>query len=179
MKKILGFAGSNSSTSINRKLVRYTLNQFKDWPVTLLNLNDFEMPIFSVDREKKGIPDEAGKFLKIISEHDALVVSMAEHNRSYTVAFKNIFDWCSRIDLDIFQQKPMLLMSTSPGRYGGGRVMETAKAHFPEFGARIIATYSLPQFYKNFSEENGIGDSALREVYQEALSAFLLSLEAQ
>jgi len=179
MKKILGFAGSNSSTSINRRLVRFTLSQFDNWSVTLLDLNDFEMPIFSVDREKKGIPDEAGKFLEIISEHDALVVSMAEHNRSYTVAFKNIFDWCSRIDINIFQQKPMLLMSTSPGRYAGGRVMETAKSHFPEFGARIIETFSLPRFYKNFSEENVIGDTALREGYQEALAALLLSLETQ
>ncbi len=156
--KILAFAGSISSTSINRELVKFVLKDFQDHDINLIDLNDFDMPVFSVDLEKKGFPDEAHRFLKVIEECDAIVCSLAEHNRSYTAAFKNIFDWASRINVKVFQNKPMLLMSTSPGGYGGGNVMNTAKTFFPQFGADVKEVFSLPKFYENFDMESGVID---------------------
>lgn len=154
--KILAFAGSTSSTSINRELVKFVLKDFQDDEINLLHLNDFTMPVFSVDLEKKGFPDEAHNFLKEIEACDVIICSLAEHNRSYSAAFKNIFDWSSRINVKVFQNKPMLLMSTSPGGYGGGNVMNTAKTFFPQFAADIKDTFSLPKFYENFDMESGI-----------------------
>jgi len=154
--KILAFAGSTSSTSINRELVKFVLKDFQNEEINLIDLNDFDMPVFSVDREKKGFPDAAHNFLKVIEECDAIICSLAEHNRSYSAAFKNVFDWASRINVKVFQNKPMLLMSTSPGGYGGGNVMNTAKTFFPQFGADIKDTFSLPKFYENFDFESGV-----------------------
>ncbi len=55
------------------------------------------MPIYSEDRENDGgIPDQAQRFLKIIQDADGIILSLAEHNGSYTSAFKNILDWTSR-----------------------------------------------------------------------------------
>lgn len=154
--KILAFAGSTSSTSINRELVKFVLKAFQDEEINLIDLNDFTMPVFSVDLEKKGFPDEAHNFLKQIEECDVIICSLAEHNRSYSSAFKNVFDWSSRINVKVFQNKPMLLMSTSPGGYGGGNVMNTAKTFFPQFAADIKDTFSLPKFYENFDLESGV-----------------------
>lgn len=47
-------------------------------------------------------------------------------------------------------------MSTSPGGYGGGNVMNTAKTFFPQFAADIKETFSLSKFYENFDLESGI-----------------------
>lgn len=154
--KILAFAGSSSSTSINRELVKFVLKDFQEEEINLLDLNDFTMPVFSVDLEKKGFPDEAHRFLKEIEACDVIICSLAEHNRSYSSAFKNLFDWSSRINVKLFQNKPMLLMSTSPGGYGGGNVMNTAKTFFPQFAADIKDTFSLPKFYENFDLKSGI-----------------------
>ncbi|MGU3373528.1 NADPH-dependent FMN reductase [Chryseobacterium sp. M5A1_1a] len=154
--KILAFAGSSSSTSINRELVKFVLKDFQSEEINLIDLNDFTMPVFSVDLEKKGFPDEAHQFLKKIEECDVIICSLAEHNRSYSSAFKNVFDWASRINVKVFQNKPMLLMSTSPGGYGGGNVMNTAKTFFPQFAADIKDTFSLPKFYENFDLESGV-----------------------
>ncbi|BAP30199.1 FMN reductase [Chryseobacterium sp. StRB126] len=154
--KILAFAGSSSSTSINRELVKFVLKDFQEEEINLIDLNDFTMPVFSVDLEKKGFPDEAHHFLKVIEECDVIICSLAEHNRSYSAAFKNVFDWASRINVKVFQNKPMLLMSTSPGGYGGGNVMNTAKTFFPQFAADIKDTFSLPKFYENFDLESGV-----------------------
>lgn len=154
--KILAFAGSSSSTSINRELVKFVLKDFQEEEINLIDLNDFTMPVFSVDLEKKGFPDEAHHFLKVIEECDVIICSLAEHNRSYSAAFKNLFDWASRINVKVFQNRPMLLMSTSPGGYGGGNVMNTAKTFFPQFAADIKDTFSLPKFYENFDLESGV-----------------------
>jgi len=170
--KILAFAGSTSSTSINRELVKSVLKSFQDDEINLIDLNDYDMPVFSVDREKKGFPNEAHQFLKVIEECDVIICSLAEHNRSYSAAFKNVFDWASRINVKVFQNKPMLLMSTSPGGYGGGNVMNTAKTFFPQFGADIKETFSLPKFYENFDMGSGVINPEMRDELKNKIENF-------
>ena len=176
--KILAFAGSTSSTSRNRELVKYVLKSFKDDEINLIDLNDYEMPIFSVDREKKGYPEEAKKFLKNIEECDAIICSLAEHNKIYSAAFKNIYDWASRIEVKVWQGKPMFLMATSPGGFGGGNVLEHAKKFFPGFGADIKETFSLQKFDENFDLEKGeISNKEFTKELQEKIEDFKKILE--
>lgn len=170
--KILAFAGSTSSTSINRELVKFVLKSFPDDEINLIDLNNFDMPVFSVDREKNGFPDEAHSFLKQIEDCDVIICSLAEHNRSYSAAFKNIFDWASRINVKVFQNKPMLLMSTSPGGYGGGNVMNSAKTFFPQFAADVKETFSLSKFYDNFDLEKGVTNPEILNELNEKIDNF-------
>lgn len=154
--KIIAFGGSPSKNSINKKLATYAAHLFENAEVEVLDLNDFEMPLFSVDIEAKiGHHELAKAFLAKIAGADVLVVSLAENNGNYSAAFKNVFDWCSRIGAKVFQDKPMLLMATSPGARGGATVLEIAKNAFPRFGAIIKATFSLPSFNDNFDVEKG------------------------
>lgn len=175
--KILAFAGSSSHSSINKKLVEWTLTYFStNNTLEVLDLNDYEMPIFSVDKEKLGYPSAALDFRKKIESADALIISLAEHNHNYAAAFKNILDWCSRIDMNIFKQKPMLLMSTSPGGFGGGNVMNIAKTFFPKYGANIIETFSLPSFNKNFDEQDGVINVDLKQELEAKIESFKIKL---
>jgi NAD(P)H-dependent FMN reductase len=152
--KIIAFGASNSRNSINKKLATYVSHLFENVEVEVLDLNDFAIPLFSVDLEKEiGQPQQAQAFLDKIASADMLVVSMAENNSNYTAAFKSLFDWASRINGKVFQQKPMLLMATSPGGRGGANVLEIAKNAFPRYGADIKATFSLPLFDENFDLE--------------------------
>ncbi len=155
-KKIIAFGASSSKNSINKKLATYTANLFENAKVEILDLNDYEMPVFSVDKEANGFPKEAQAFLDKIAEVDLLVVSMAEHNGNYTAAFKNILDWTSRINGKVFQGKTMLLMATSPGARGGKSVLDISKDRFPRHDANLVGTFSLPSFYENFDVVNGI-----------------------
>ena len=170
--KILAFAGTTSSTSINRELVKFVLKSFQENEINLIDLNDYSMPVFSVDLEKKGFPEEAHQFLQQIEDCDVIICSLAEHNRSYAAAFKNIFDWASRINVKVFQDKPMFLMSTSPGGYGGGNVMNEAKKFFPNFGADIKETYSLPKFYENFDLESGVINPEMLQELNDKIKLF-------
>lgn len=147
MKKIIAFGGSTSQTSINKQLATYAAHLFSNADVEVLDLNDYPLPLFSVDLEKEGIPQAAHDFYAKIGSADVLVVSLAEHNGAYSAAFKNLLDWTSRIQSKNFQNKPMLLMATSPGARGGASVLELAQKRFPYQGAEIMSTFTLPNFY--------------------------------
>jgi len=119
-KTIIAFGASSRKNSINKKLANYTANEISNANVKLLDLNDFEMPIFSVDRElESGIPALAYEFKKQVKDVDGIVISFAEHNGAYSAAFKNAFDWISRIEKDVWMNKPMFFLATSPGKHGG------------------------------------------------------------
>jgi len=177
MKKILAFGASSSKKSINKQLANYAASQLENVAVTAIDLNDFEMPIFSVDREEEsGSPEAAQKFKKLVNECDGITISLAEHNGSYTAAFKNILDWASRIDKKTWSDKPIFLMATSPGGRGGQTVLGLAKTYFPYMGGKVVATFSLPGFYDNFSGNEGIKNEELSAAFKEQLALFQGSL---
>jgi NAD(P)H-dependent FMN reductase len=152
MKKVMVFGGSNSKTSINKKLAIYAASFLKNTAIEVVDLNDFPLPLFGVDlEEEQGIPLEAYSFNKKLNEVDGFIISLAEHNGSYTVAFKNLLDWVSRINVKVWKDKPMLLLSTSTGVRGGKSVLDVAKTRFPFMGAIITKTFSLPSFSDNFN----------------------------
>lgn len=154
--KILAFAASNSLHSINRQLALHAAQQVDGGVVELLDINDYELPIYSEQREMKlGQPARARAFYDRIGQADALVVSFAEHNGTYTAAWKNLLDWVSRIDRDIFRQKPALFLATSPGKMGGASVLRQAVKSAPHFGAKLVASMGLPQFHENFDPYRG------------------------
>ncbi|SFJ69032.1 NADPH-dependent FMN reductase [Myroides guanonis] len=170
--KIVGFAASTSSTSINKKLVESTISMFPSGEVEVIDLNDYRVPLFSIDEEKNGFPDGATRFLEKIKQSDAIICSLSEHNRNWTASFKNLFDWCSRIELKVFQEKPMFLMSTSPGGYGGQNSLNIAIKVFPSFGGQVRDSFSLPKYYENFDEVNGIINMELLTELKEKTDKF-------
>ncbi len=172
-KKILAFGASNSIHSINKKLAIYAANQIEDADITVLDLNDFEMPIYSIDKEKdKGIPDLAKQFKKHIQEADGIIVSFAEHNSSFTASYKNIYDWMSRLEGSVWEQKTMFLLSTSPGGRGAKTVLDAALSTYQRGNKNVVAHFSLPFFNRNFSKEDGIIDAALLAEFKEQLVLF-------
>ena len=172
MKKILAFGASSSATSINKQLATYAAHQFANATVEVLDLNDYEMPIFSIDKETKtGIPQLAHDFFAKLGSADLIVISFAEHNGAYSTAFKNILDWTSRINMKTFQEKPMLLLATSPGPRGGSSVLEIAKGRFPFQGGVVKGSFSLPSFFDNFNSVNGIINPDLKDQLTNIISS--------
>ncbi len=155
-KRILAFAASNSSKSINRQLVNYAATLIDGVEVETLDIHDYEMPLYRSDREEAdGIPQLAHDFLARMAAVDGVLVSFAEHNGAYPAAFKNLFDWCSRIQREFWQNKPVVVLATSPGGRGGKSVLEFAVSAAPRFGAEVVGHLSVPSFYENFDSESG------------------------
>ena len=172
--KVLALAASNSSTSINKQLAVYAAGLVPNAEVEVLDLNDFEMPIFSEDKEKElGQPELAQRFFQKLGDADVIVISYAEHNGSYSAAFKNVFDWTSRIDMKVYQGKPVIMLATSPGPGGASSVLATATGSAPYFAAEVKGSLSIPSFYDNFDMEKG---ELKNEALAEKLKAIITEL---
>lgn len=177
MAAILAFAGSNSSTSINFKLVKLTASLVEGHDVRVLDMANHPFPIFSEDDEKnKGYSNALVEFKEDIKKADGLILSVNEHNGNPSAYFKNVLDWLSRLDRKFLEGTKVLLMSTSGGKRGGMGSLGVIQNMLPRFGAEIIATFSLPSFYDTFSED-GILDESLKAEHQKALQTFLDSLK--
>ncbi|SIS88954.1 NAD(P)H-dependent FMN reductase [Roseivivax lentus] len=150
------FGASNSRTSINKALARFTATLVPRAEIEVLDLGDYDLSIFSEDLEKEiGQPAAAKAFFKKIGAADAVIVSFAEHNGSYSAAYKNLFDWASRINQKVFQDKPTVFLATSPGPGGAGSVLASAKGSARFFGVDLKAAVSVANFYDVFDAETG------------------------
>ena len=153
MNKIIAFSGSNSKESINQKLVKYASGFVTEASVSVVNLRDYELPLYGIDLEnEEGIPENALKLKKLFDENDGFIIALPEHNTSITAFFKNTIDWLSRIHMSFFEHKPIVLLATSPGP-GGGR---NALAHGEKIlsgymSGKVIGTQFVPQFHQTTS----------------------------
>lgn len=173
--KIVAFAGSASKSSINKSFAIFTAQQFAENDIEVLDLNDYQLPIFIIDVEKaNGFPKKVIEFDVKLKEADLIVISLAEHNGSYTAVFKNLFDWLSRYNLKMFENKKVILLSTAPGARGGLSVLETALGRFPRHGANIIGHFSLPNYYDNFDSEKGIINLELKAEFSQFIEKLKL-----
>ncbi|MEM6726460.1 MAG: NAD(P)H-dependent oxidoreductase, partial [Bacteroidota bacterium] len=105
------------------------------------------------------------------------------YNGLHTTAFKNLWDWLSRLPLDkpmqFWEGKPMFLLSTSPGKRPMSNVLKVSKELFPFFGANIIADFHLPSFYHFFKDNKLIEatQKAAFELQKATFQAYLNTLD--
>jgi len=177
MSYILATAGSNSSTSINFQLVKYTASMLGNREVDLLELAKTEFPMYGEDLEKaRGIPGEITRLKTRIQNASGLILSVNEHNGNPSAFFKNVLDWLSREERRFFADRPVLLMSASGGKRGAASSRGVVEQMIPRFGGRLAATFSLPGYHENFDPESGITEPGLAEEHKEALKTFLSEL---
>ena len=172
MKKILAIGGSNSKTSINKQFANHIANQIAGTVVTTADIHAMKLPLFGVDVQKEiGIPQAAKDFLQQITDADAIVLSVAEHNGLITAAFKNLWDWTSRLEQKLWMNKPMFLASTSPGGRGAQSAFESTQKVLPHYGGNVVARMSFPLFHDNL-QDGTVQDEELRDLLAEQISLF-------
>jgi chromate reductase, NAD(P)H dehydrogenase (quinone) len=156
-RNVVAFGASYSRHSINKEFASFVANFIPNGLVTVVDLSEFDVPIYTPHEEEDyGIPEKVKVFDQLIQEADILVISLAEHNGSYTAAFKNLFDWWTRLRPKCVDGKNLIFTSTAPGPRGGMSVLEAAESRFPRHGGILLGTFSLPQFDENFDKKRGI-----------------------
>ncbi|MDT0676219.1 NADPH-dependent FMN reductase [Autumnicola musiva] len=178
MKKILAFAGSNSSVSLNHLLLSHVSERIQGHEIKLMKLTEYEFPMYSADHEKgKGIPLNVRIMKNLIDESDALVIAVNEHNGMVSAFFKNFLDWMSRADRNFLKDKKILLISTSPGARGGSSSLEYVKNILPRFGGQVIESFSFPSFNDNF-QDNKVLNEVLDMGIEDVLTTFAHQIES-
>ncbi len=160
--RVLAFSTSSNAESINGHLVNMAVAQLQNQhdgsvQVDTLDMNDYELPLYTQAREgESGIPDKAVEFYHKIGAADALIIGLPEHNGYYPAVYKNLFDWTSRHDMQFYQNKPTLLLATSPGPSGAANVLGAAVASAPFFAMDVKGSMSIPSFYEAVDTEQRV-----------------------
>ena len=177
MNYVLAFAGSNSSISINYKLVKYTSSLLSGTEVRLRDMAEYPFPMYSYDVEKEnGYSNSLVEFKNEIINAKGLIIAVSEHNSYPSAYFKNTMDWLSRLDSKFLVDKKILLMSTSTGGRGAIGALEVAEKMITTFQGTVVETFSLPRYGNNFDENTGITNADLAKIHSEKVSSFVKAI---
>lgn len=167
MVKILAFSGSGRKESVNKKVVAIAAKgaQEAGAEVTIVNLEDFVMPIFNEDLEaEQGMPADAQAFKELMINHDGFLISSPEYNSSYSSLFKNAIDWGSRKTGDeapmaAYRGKVAAIIAASPGALGGMRVLVVLRMLMENLGTMVLPNQkAVGNAFKLFDDKGNITD---------------------
>lgn len=180
--KILMFAGSLRKESFNKKILNAIMPFLKEQNVDVefVDLVDLQIPILNEDDEKaNGIPSGAQTLVKKIQESSALIISAPEYNGSISGVLKNTIDWVSRDKANVFQGKMIMLMSASPGYFGGVRGLWHTKVPLDKLEAQVYPEFfHLPSANKAFTPEGTWIDEKMKTQVEKILSHFLKHVQS-
>jgi chromate reductase, NAD(P)H dehydrogenase (quinone) len=147
--ELLFFSGSNSASSINRKMVEALARAAQTNTAKVIDLKNFVMPFYSDEEEARGVPAEALSLLEVIDKHDVLIIAVPQHNHSLPAFFKNTIDWMSRArsDYRIFNGKKIILLSATSGS-GSDDIVVSARIVLQALGGNVVGAAILNDFYK-------------------------------
>ena len=174
MKKIVAFSGSNNPDSINEKLVRSLINRYSEYDIRFIDLKKFDAPIYSQEIQSNGIPQQIQDLYQIFEESEGFIIASPEHNGLPSAFLKNIIDWLSVITQRFFNDKPVLLLSTSPGATGAKTHLGILAKLVPLWGGILKGTYSLGSFNENFdTSTNSILKEEERKLVDNRFKSFI------
>lgn len=147
--KLLVIAGSVRSGSLNLRLAgaAAALAREVGAEVEHLDLRALQLPVYDGDLEAAdGVPAGTLRLLDAIRAADALLIVTPEYNGFPTPLLINAFDWLSRLSaqgerpagLAATANKPVALLSASPGPLGGLRSMNFLRQYLQMAFAMIV-----------------------------------------
>lgn len=173
--KVLAFSGSTRGNSANTKLVKEAaeIARKNGATVTLIDLNDYEMPFYDADIEaKNGMPAQAKQLRELMIQSEVILIASPEYNSSLSAVLKNTIDWVSRSEKgsasrDAFKGKKFVIMSASPGAGGGARGLVHLKNILEAIGGTVVSPeFALPNSYTAFDEQGHLENTQKREALE-------------
>lgn len=183
MAMILFLAGSTRKESINKKLAILAASIAKEAgaDVTLIDLKDFEMPLYNGDLETAtGLPENARKLKQLFIEHDGFFMASPEYNGSFSALLKNTIDWISRpheeneTSLIAYKGKVAALGAISPGGLGGLRGLVPLRMLLGNLGVIVIPSQvAIGSGFKAFDTDGKLIDERQASMLQSTITELL------
>lgn len=166
---ILALSGSTRTGSYNTALLRIGAQLLTQAgaKVRILDLTDFDLPIYNGDVERDaGLPDRALELKRIFKEADGFFIASPEHNMSVSALLKNTIDWVSRSVANEsgklpFEGKVAALCAASTGGLGGHRGLMHLRLVLSGLGMHVLPTVvSVGSAGQAFDAEGRMNDES-------------------
>lgn len=183
MAKLLFFAGSSRRGSLNKKLASKAakLAEQKSVDVSVIDLKDFQMPLYDGDLEAaEGLPENAINLKKLFVEHDGFYIASPEYNSSFSALLKNALDWISRphekdeTPLSAFGGKIAAIGSIAPGALGGLRGLVPLRMMLGNIGVHVVPNQvAIPFGFEAFDDEDELKDERHVQMLTASIEQFV------
>jgi len=144
---LLALAGSLRRDSFNKAITRRAAAAAEavGARVTVLELNDLDLPLMNEDLEPDDVPAGATRLKAAMRAADGFLIACPEYNASVSSPLKNALDWASRPAEGepprvAFAGKVAAVMSATPSGLGGVRGLDHLRAILTN-----LQTVVLPQ----------------------------------
>ena len=188
MTSILIYAGSARRGAFSRQLAAAatTIVGESGGKATLVDLTDFDVPLYNADIEDgSGIPHPVVEFRRLVATHQGMIIATPGYNGFVTPLLLNMLFWASRPSPAddfgaVFQNKPVALLASSPGRLGGVRVIPRLRDVVAELGMVPVPGFTtVPQAGEAFTPRGRLADASLESGLTTLIDRLLLASHQQ
>jgi chromate reductase len=178
MAKVVAICGSLRKASINRALMR-SLPALAPEGMEIAEAPPIDaLPLYNFDVQAKGFPDSVNALSEAIRGAAGVIIVTPEYNYSVPAPLKNAIDWVSRVKDQPFQNKPVCIMSASPGALGGARSQYHLRQIFVFLEAfvlnrpEVMVTMANSKFEMVDNAPTTLSDQPTKDVVKQNLAAF-------
>ena len=188
MAKFLMFAGSARKASTNKQLAALAASTAKadGADVTLIDLKDFEMPLYDGDLEQdRGLPENAKRLKQLFVEHDGIFIASPEYNSSISPLLKNVLDWISRPNTEsepplwAFNGKVMAIGSVASGAFGGLRGLVPLRMMLGNIGVTGVPNQvAISNGFNAFDDAGDLKEKQQSQMLKATIKQLILTTDA-
>jgi NAD(P)H-dependent FMN reductase len=188
MSRLLFLAGSARKASTNKLLAAVAASTAKAQgvDVTLIDLKDFEMPLYDGDLEEEGrLPENAKRLKQLFVEHNGIFIASPEYNSSISHLLKNALDWISRPQSDgepplwAYNGKVMAIASVAPGALGGLRGLVPLRMMLGNIGVAVVPNQvAISNGFNAFDDAGGLKDEQQSQMLNATINQLVLTTGA-
>jgi len=142
--KVLVLLGSLRAASINRQLAELAVETAPDGVSLQLFDRLGELPFYNEDVDNDEVAEAVAALRAVAADADAALVVTPEYNGSIPGVLKNAIDWLSRPFGDsALKDKPLAVVGTAAGQYGGMWAHDETRKSFGIAGPRVVEELQL------------------------------------
>ena len=173
--RVLAIPGSLRNDSYNAKLLYNSAELFPEDVVLDLWGGLKDVPPYDEDDDGEEADPAVERLRDAVARADAILVATPEYNASIPGQLKNAIDWASRPrGAAAIANKPVAVIGTSTGSFGGVWAQEELRKVLRTAGARVVGgEVAVPRAHVRLAEDGRLLDDELRERAQVLVDAVL------
>jgi chromate reductase len=173
--RVLAISGSLRAASNNTALLRALREEAPEGVEVELWHGLAEIPPYDADDDVVPGPATVEGFRTLVRDVDAVFFATPEYNSSVPGALKNALDWASRpLATNAFRNKPVAVISSSAGAFGGVWAAAELRKVLAATGARVTEVeLAVGHAAEKFGDDGRLADDDLRSELREALETLL------
>ena len=138
------------------------------------------IPPYDADDDVVPGPPDVEAFRELVREVDAVFFATPEYNSSVPGALKNALDWASRpLATNSFRNKPVAVISSSAGAFGGVWAAAELRKVLGAMGARVTeAELAVGHAAEKFGDDGRLADDDVRQGLRDSLATLVAEVPA-